>query len=243
MMDQMNKMMETAMNNLGRGVALGLILLFTFARPALPHSLEEVEKDLLQKEEYYQPIDKEAPGFSLENADGKTVDLADFRGKIVVLHFIYTNCADSCPLHAEKIAEIQKMINITPMKNQVEFISITTDPGRDRGQVLRDFGENHGLDPVNWMFLTTAPAQPEDTTRNLAGLYGAPVKLEADGEQMHGVVTSVIDQAGHLRARFHTLKFQSLNLVVFLDELVESYYRGHRGQSSQGFWSWLSGWF
>ena len=66
-----------------------------------------------------------------------------------MLHFIYTNCPDLCPLHAELIAKIQSMVNLTPMKEGVRFISITTDPSKDRGEVLRDYG--HGLDPVNWM--------------------------------------------------------------------------------------------
>uniref|UniRef100_UPI0013D81A57 SCO family protein n=2 Tax=Pseudomonadota TaxID=1224 RepID=UPI0013D81A57 len=73
----------------------------------------------------------------------------------VVLHFIYTSCPDVCPLHAEKIAEIQKMVNSTPMKDQVVFTSITTDPSKDTPDVLKAYGPAHGLDPVNWLFLTT----------------------------------------------------------------------------------------
>ena len=42
----------------------------------------------------------------------------------------------------------------------------------------------------------------------------------ADGEQMHGIVTHVIDQDGRLRARFHGLGFEPLNLVIYVNALT-----------------------
>ena len=212
-----------------------------FISPASSHTLAELSQSFVDDEKYFQSVDMAAPGFALQDADGRAVSLADFRGKIVVLIFIYTNCPDFCPLHAEKIAEVQKMINISPMKAMVEFISITTDPKRDFGQVLRDFGQNHGLDPVNWAFLTAAPGQPEDSTRQLAASYGVEFKLAADGEQMHGVVTSVIREDGRLVARFHSLKFQSLNLVKFINALTNDHHPLSRAEP--GFWGWLKGIF
>src|SRR3546814_15210714 len=67
---------------------------------------------------------------------------------------------------------MQAMVNQTPMNDQVQFITITTDPANDTPDVLREYGLAHGLDPVNWAFLTTAPDQPEDATRRLAEAYG-----------------------------------------------------------------------
>lgn len=227
--------------SISRRAVLGSAMSVLFPSPVFPHSLEELSQGLVNEEKYFQPVDKEAPSFTLQDADGRAVSLAEFRGKVVVLHFIYTNCPDFCPLHAEKIAEVQKMVNITPMKDMVEFISITTDPKRDFGQVLRDFGENHGLDPVNWVFLTAAPGQPEDSTRQLAKSYGVEFKPAADGEQMHGVVTSVIRQDGRLVARFHSLRFQSLNLVKFINALTNDPHPESRGEP--GFWDRLKDMF
>jgi len=147
-----------------KSVALAFALVTTIIAPVLAHSLEEVDQDLRDKDKYFQPVDSEAPSFSLQDADGRVVSLAGLRGKVVVLNFIYTNCPDVCPLHAERIAELQVMINQTPMKAMVEFVTITTDPKRDTGEVLRDYGKAHGLDPVNWVFLTATPDQPEDST-------------------------------------------------------------------------------
>ena len=230
------------MTHVSRRAVVGLLAAALLAGPASAHSLEELSQSFVNEEKYFQSFDAEAPRFTLQDGDGRTISLADFRGKVVVLHFIYTNCPDFCPLHAEKIAEAQKMVNITPMKDQVQFISITTDPKRDTGKVLSDYGDNHGLDPVNWTFLTTAPGQAEDTTLKIAESYGLKFVMTKDGAQMHGVVTHVIDQDGRLRARFHGLKFQSLNLVVYVNALVNKVQMPH-ADDEPGFWEKLKEWF
>ena len=46
------------------------------------------------------------------------VRLSDFSDKIVVLNFIFASCTDFCPLHSELIAEVQKKVNDTPMKDR-----------------------------------------------------------------------------------------------------------------------------
>lgn len=219
---------------------LAIALMVTCATAVQAHSLEEVDQDLRDKEKYFQAVDVEAPGFTLQDADGRRVSLSDFRGNVVVLNFVYTNCPDVCPLHAERIAELQGMINQTPMKAVVEFITITTDPKHDTGAVLRGYGQAHGLDPVNWIFLTAAPDQPEDSTRKIAESYGPKFTESGEGMQMHGVVTHVIDQDGRLRARFHGLKFESVSLVVFVNALTNRTHKPH-GHPEPGLWESLKG--
>lgn len=218
-------------------------LVLTVAAPAASaHSLKELETALHSREQYFQPIDKDAPAFTLRDADGHTVSLASFRGKVVVLHFIYASCPDVCPLHADRIAEIQGMLNQSPMKEQVQFVSITTDPSRDTPAVLRDFGRAHGLDPVNWVFLTTTADQSEDATRNLAQQFGHRFDKSDGGYQTHGVVTHVIDKQGRWRANFHGLNFDPSNLIVFVNALVNDIEKPH-GHPTPTFWERLRQWF
>ncbi|MFA6031375.1 MAG: SCO family protein [Myxococcota bacterium] len=205
-------------------------LIIGFVHGGQAHSLEEIDAMLQGDERYFQTIDKPAPDFTLRTADGRIMRLADLRGKVVVLHFIYTSCTDVCPLHAEKVAEIQKMVNGTPMKDQVTFVSITTDPTRDTPDVLRKYGPVHGLDPVNWLFLTTTQDQPEDATRTLAEAFGHKFTKTDDGIQAHGIVTHVIDKEGHWRANFHGLEFAPINLVTFVNALTNNVERPHQEQ-------------
>ena len=155
----------------GVSAALAVVL----APAALAHSLEELESELGDRETYFQPIGKEAPSFALEDAEGRALGLQDFHGKVVVLHFVYTSCPDVCPLHAERIAEVQEMVNRTPMRELVQFLTVTTDPEHDAPELMQDYGPAHGLDPANWMFLTSGPDWPEDTIRKLAGASATPL--------------------------------------------------------------------
>ena len=114
-----------------------LAILTAFVPGALAHSVEETQSMIGQDERYFQAIDKPAPDFTLRTADDRVVRLADFRDKVIVLHFIYTSCPDVCPPHAERIAEVQSMVNQTPMKERMQFITVTTDPTRDTPDVMR----------------------------------------------------------------------------------------------------------
>ena len=201
--------------------------------PAVAHSLESLQQDLFKKEHYFQIKDEPAPDFFLEDADGKAVALHDLRGKVLVIHFVYTSCPDVCPLHAEKIADVQQMINITPMKEQVEFITITTDPENDTPVVLRSYGPAHGLDPANWMFLTKRPSDPEDVTRKLAERFGHGFDKIRDGLQMHGTVTHIIDRDGRWRGNFHGLNFNPANLVLYVNALMNDVHRPGHGEHPQ----------
>jgi protein SCO1/2 len=225
-----------------RGLITIAALIAGFAYPAQAHSLDEVDATLKSDEKYFQSIDRPAPDFTLRTADGRVVRLADFSGKVVVLHYIYASCPDVCPLHAEKIAQIQAMVNGTPMKDQVTFVTITTDPTRDTPDVLRNYGPVHGLDPVNWLFLTTTPDQPEDATRKLAEAFGHTFTKTEDGMQAHGIVTHVIDKEGRWRANFHGLDFAPINLVTFVNALTNNIERPHHEQET-GWWAKIKNMF
>jgi len=194
------------------------------------------------KEKFFQAVDLAAPAFELVDAKGEPVRLGDFAGKIVVVNFIYAGCLDVCPLHSEKIAEVQGLINASPMKDRVQFLSITTDPDRDTPDVLAAYGEGHGLDAANWMLLTRSPGMPEDTTRRIAKSFGLEFTETPDGQQMHGIVTHVIDRDGRLAARFHGLRFESVNLVLYINALTNNA-RAPAPRENKRLWERVLEWF
>jgi protein SCO1/2 len=210
--------------------------------PAGAHSLESLQSELYEKEKYFEPKGQPAPDFQLQDADGNPFELSDFRGKVVVLHFIYAGCPDVCPLHADRIAEVQDMVNLTPMRDQVQFITITTDPVRDVPEVLKGYGPAHGLDPSNWLFLTSGPDKPEATTRDLVEAFGHGFLVTEEGNQVHGVVTHIIDQNGTLAANFHGLGFEPTNLVLYLNGLVNVNVP-HKEPGPASLWDRVQSWF
>lgn len=222
---------------------IGFVILALAAVPAAAHQ-EDADLDQLMgnRETFFQPIDQpQAPPFELADAEGNIVRLSDFSDKIVVLNFIFASCTDVCPLHSTLIAEIQEKVNITPMKDMVQFVTVTTDPLKDTPEVLRTYGEPRGLDPANWMFLTRAPGQPEDATRKLAETYNLRFQPLDDGQQLHGVVTNVIDRGGRFAAKFHGLRFDPLNLVLYLNALSNDTRRKELVEPS--WWQRLQSWF
>lgn len=216
-------------------------VLVGIAPPAAAHSLEDLEAALDQRERYFEPKDRAAPGFELRDASGRTVRLDDFRGKAVVLHFIYASCPDVCPLHAELVAELQDMTAQAGMADRVQFVTVTTDPEGDGREVMEGYGPAHGLDAANWVFLTSGPERPADT-RELAQQYGHRFAPTPDGMQMHGVVTHVIDRDGRLKANFHGLEFEPSNLVVYVNALLNDSPHPH-GRSEMSFWDRLQALF
>ncbi len=200
-----------------------LALSLTTAPPALTHSLDELESDLLDREAYLEVVYRPAPEFSLTAPDGREVGLSDYHGMVVVLWFLYTNCPDVCPLHSEKVARIQEMANATPMREAVQFIAITTDPARDTAAVLAEYADIHGLDPTNTVLLSSGAAKPA-ATRELAARYGLEFTQQGDEYQLHVAVTHLIDKSGNLRARYHGLKFDPTTFVLHLNALTNDYH-------------------
>jgi len=195
--------------------------LWLLAAGAGAHSVNEVLKEIQEQDRYIQMVNYEAPGFALEDPHGRKVSLADFRGKIVILNFIYARCTDACPLHSELIAKIQAQVNATLMRDLVQFVTIATDTedAAATAQVMRGHGKIHGLDPANWVFLYRGTGAP-DSGINTAKAYGLEFTPTPEGDQMHGVVTHVIDQQGKMKARFHSLRFKPEHLTAFVNTLL-----------------------
>lgn len=196
--------------------------LITLSAPAAAHSLKELESDLHDQERYAQFVDQAAPPFRLADAEGQPLGLEDLHGKVVVLNFIYTRCKEACPVHMSMIARLQDMMNVAGMSEQVQFITIATDTEdlSSTRQTMREYGKNFQLEPDNWRFLFRADGAPADQTQRVADAYGLKFSVVEEGVQMHGVVTHVIDQTGQLRARFHGLRFEPVNLVSYVNALV-----------------------
>ena len=75
--------------------------------------------------------------FSLTDHNGKVRSLEDFRGKLVLLFFGYTQCPDVCPTTLSEMANVMKLLGKDADKVQVLFI--TVDPDRDTVKLLSSY--------------------------------------------------------------------------------------------------------
>ncbi len=92
-----------------------------------------------------------APNFQLTDQVGKTVSLAQFRGKPVVLTFLYTHCPDVCPLTAERLHAT--MLKLGNQARNVGVLAVSTDPKRDTAEEALKFSKAHNMQDY-WHFLT-----------------------------------------------------------------------------------------
>ncbi|MEA3394980.1 MAG: SCO family protein [Pseudomonadota bacterium] len=95
-----------------------------------------------------------AKDFQLTDHNGQPRSLQDFRGKIVVLFFGYTQCPDVCPTSMTELAEVKKLLGADGDKLQGLFV--TVDPARDTPDMLKAYMAN--FDPT---FLALYAASPE----------------------------------------------------------------------------------
>lgn len=90
--------------------------------------------------------------FELVNQDSAAVNFpADYKGKILVVGFIYTNCPDICPIITAKLSNISKKLN---NPEDVHFAEISFDPNRDTPSVLKEYMQGFKLDPATFTMLT-----------------------------------------------------------------------------------------
>jgi protein SCO1/2 len=76
-------------------------------------------------------------GFDLTDHSGRRRTLADFKGKVVMVFFGYTNCLDACPLALAEMA--QAVMRLGPDAGRVQGLFITVDPERDTQEVLSKY--------------------------------------------------------------------------------------------------------
>jgi len=109
-------------------------------------------------------IGAEIPDVKFLNQDGKEVHLRDFRGKAVLLTFIYTRCpfADFCPLISHEFASLDRELKKTPGDyKRTHLVSISLDPAFDKPPVLRKYGLTYVQGDAagfrHWDFVATSP--------------------------------------------------------------------------------------
>src|SRR5205807_2425655 len=130
------------------------------------------------------------------------VALADFRGRIVAVTFIFTSCTATCPVLTPMMSLVQDRLG-RDFGAGVAFASITVDPERDTPEMLKLYAQMHGADVPGWSFLTGPPALIQDLTNR----YGVYASTGASGDIEHSMLTSIVDRRGILRVQYLGVRF------------------------------------
>ncbi len=132
-----------------------------------------------------------AADFRLTDQYGKQIALSQFKGKPVVLTFLYTNCPDQCPLTAEKLhATLQDLGS--DMQN-VGIIAVSTDPRRDTVKAALNFSREHNMQDY-WHYLV-GPGAALTPIWSAYHIYAQPQQQTVN----HSLGLFLIDKQGHQR--------------------------------------------
>lgn len=114
----------------------------------------------------------------LINQDGEPVRFFTdvLKDQVVVINFIFTECAGACPMITEKLKMVRKALG-DQVGNSIRFVSISIDPQRDSPAAMREFQRTHGA-TGNWVFLTGDQENVDRVVRRL-GQWSAEVEAHS----------------------------------------------------------------
>lgn len=137
---------------------------------------------------------QEVPDFTLMDQHGRRIRLQDFRGKAVVLTFIYTRCPlpNFCPLMSKNFASLQERFT-KEFPNKAQLLSVSFDPQFDTPETLSRYAALFQNGDKNWLFATGTPGEVDKVTE-LFGLRREP----ANGFINHDLRTALISPQGKL---------------------------------------------
>jgi protein SCO1/2 len=185
-----------------------------------------------------QPSDEgtSVPDFTLVNQDGKRVRLAQYRGKSVLLTFIYTRCPlpDYCPLMSHNFAEIEKTIEKTPeLYAKTHLLSVSFDSQYDTPKVLRNYARTFVTDRgqqtfEHWEFAAIPAAEKNDVTK----FFDVFVTQE-QGQITHSMSTSIISPDGRIYKTYNGNDWKPADVLADLTSCAASESSENISQSLQ----------
>src|SRR6266851_477570 len=159
---------------------------------------------------------EEVPDFQFTNQSGKRVSLKQYRGKVLLLTFIYTRCPfpDFCPRMGKNFAEIyHRLGNDAVLSGKTHLLSISFDPAHDTPRVLRDYafsvaGSKQASLFERWEFVAPRPAD----LPKIANYFALAYKPEG-GLITHTLSSAVIGPDGKIVKWYHGGDWQPSEMV------------------------------
>lgn len=136
-----------------------------------------------------------AKGFNLSDHDGVQRSLQDFKGKVVVVFFGFTQCPDICPTALAELADVKRKLG--SQGDRLQGVFITVDPERDTEEVLKAYMGN--FDP-SFVALRPTMAELPEVAKSFKIYYKKSEGQTATSYTMdHSAGSYVFDPAGNVR--------------------------------------------
>jgi protein SCO1 len=165
----------------------------------------------------------EVPDFGLTNQSSQQIHLAQYRGKVLLLTFIYTRCPipEYCTLMSQNFAQIEAELAKQPeLYQKTHLLSISIDPEYDTPAVLRSYGAAHtgkytDEQFAHWEFATGT----KDQIKGVAQFFG--LRYYADADQIvHGLRTVIITPEGKVAKVYRDNSWKPEEVLAELNKEV-----------------------
>jgi protein SCO1/2 len=140
------------------------------------------------------------PEVSLIDQHGSAVSLASLKGKPVLIDFIYSSCASTCPMLTAKMAAIAQKLG-PALGADVKIVSISLDPEHDSPAELAKYAQSHGASENGWLFLTGPSAKIDQ----VLALFKLRRTRESDGSITHSISAFLLGPDGHQIRQYNAL--------------------------------------
>jgi protein SCO1/2 len=163
------------------------------------------------------------PDLELINQDGKPFRLSDFKGKAILMTFIYTRCPlpEFCPRLSSQFARIQDDLAKTPDDYaRTHLLTVSFDPGYDTPAVLRKYGMAYLRDDASGFSHWDFASAPSDKLRDLANAFGLYYN-EEDNQISHTMNIILIAPDGTV-ARYWTADWTAPELEAELRQAAHN---------------------
>ena len=165
----------------------------------------------------------EVPNYTLLNQDAKQIRIKNYRGKALLLTFIYTRCPepDQCTLMSNNFAQIERQLGQDPeLYARTHLLSITIDPDYDDPKVLRSYGAAHTERYENETFLHWEFATGTgDQIKEIAQYFGLQYFPEKD-QIIHALRTVILNPDGKVAKVYTGNEWKTEDVVAELKKIV-----------------------
>jgi protein SCO1/2 len=170
-----------------------------------------------------QPGDK-VPDFRLLNQSDQQIHLGQFRGKVLLMTFIYTRCplADFCPRMSRNFAQVDKTLAADPaLYKKTHLLSVSFDPDYDTPQVLRSYGGSYTGNYTNEKFAHWDFAAPnKNDLPAVLRFFDVGATPEKDRTITHSLSTLVIGPDGKVIKWYPTNDWTPEQIVNDVKQIV-----------------------
>lgn len=153
-------------------------------------------------------VKRQVSDFKLVNRQSKTVSLAQFRGRPLVISLIYTACSDFCPTLVQTLHGAVETAQEIFGPDEFSVISVGFDARGDTPARMRAFARSQGVDLPNWYFLSGSESDIKALAENLGFIY-FPSARGFD----HLAQVSILDRDGRVFQQIYGTNFDSPALV------------------------------